>query len=452
MDVREPNDQPGSGPTLTINQTVANLTLHPYGDIDYFMLWGKTGKYYDITTASSQGVDTRVKVFDPAGYLVAENDDFQTGNPASRASFQAPMEGWYYVSVDSRVPTAWECRQYTITAVDVSAPTATPTRAVTPGPPPTATPPPTAIPAEQMYDDYEPNYDFNTAANVGVGQTINLNFNPWPAGSQDIDNDYFKLYVKVGERLRIETIELAQGVDTNMILFRDNGQIVHGNDDCLEGQRASCIDWSPDYTGVAYIVIGPVGTIPEGIAAGSRAYSLMIKDTAGQPATPIAGGSINATPFASGTPQLGLPWAVTPLASTPVSIGATPLSLMVPFGTPTPMVQVRPIQPVGLPTPTLPPLQLITIDVKIFYDENNNRAPDASEGVSGISIRILDSTNNNLLGQTFTGSQGYAALTVTAVNEVRLSIPYLGYNEKISAPGQEVSIRLNPLRLPSLIP
>ena len=223
-DGREPNEQPGSGPALVINQALSGLTLYPPGDVDFFLLWGKGGRYYQVTTATGDGLDTRLRVFDPPGDLIAENDDYTPGNPASKLTFQAPGEGWFAVEVDSRVPTDWGCRQYSVMAVDVSPPTATPAPTAGPPPPsPTATPPPTAIPAQVMHDPYEPNYDFNTAANLGVGQTLNLSFNPYPAGSNGVDNDYFRLYVKVGEKLRIETANLAQGLDTNLILYRDSG-------------------------------------------------------------------------------------------------------------------------------------------------------------------------------------------------------------------------------------
>ncbi len=183
-DSLEPNQQPGSGAVLVINQTVSNLTLYPAGDVDFFLLWGKAGRFYQVTTATGDGLDTRVRIFDPTGRLIAENDDYTPGNPASQARFQAPGEGWFSVAVDSDVPTDWGCRKYSVTAVDVSSPTATPTS--TPGPAkPTATvtPSATTVPGQVMYDAYEPNYDMNTAANIGVGQTLNLNFNPYPAGS-----------------------------------------------------------------------------------------------------------------------------------------------------------------------------------------------------------------------------------------------------------------------------
>jgi len=458
VDGLEPNQQPGSGAVLVINQTASNLTLYPVGDVDFFLLWGKAGRFYQVTTATGDGLDTRVRVFDPTGKLVAENDDYTAGNPASQARFQAPGEGWFAVAVDSRVPTDWGCRKYSITAVDVSSPTATPTS--TPGPPKptvTVTPPATTVPGQVMYDAYEPNYDMNTATNAGVGQTLNLNFNPFPAGSGDVDNDWFRIYVKVGERLRIETTGLAQGLDTNLVLYRDNGAVIAGNDDCQPGERYSCIEWSPDYTGLAYILAGPVGTIPEATASGVRAYSLVIEDVAGQTPTPVAGGASAGAGSSSPYGQR-VPWPVTPLpagyVATSVAAVATPLS---PASTPAPSatapstVRVRTLD-LAPPSPTPRPLQSVTIDLTVYYDENNNSAPDANEGVVGVSVRILNGLDNTLLGQSFTDGGGHANLTVAAPGDVRVSVPYLGYNQVVRSPGKSLTIRLSPMRLPSLIP
>jgi hypothetical protein len=445
----EPNAQPGSGPALMIDQTLSGLTLYPEGDADFFKLWGKGGRFYQLTTTTGQGVDTRLRVFEPTGRLIAENDDYTPGNPASRLTFMAPGEGWFAVAVDSRAPIDWACRVYTVTAVDVSPPTATPT--ATPGPPPTATrpptatPPPTAIPGEVMVDAYEPNPNFEAAANIGVGQTLALNFNPYPAGSHGIDNDFFRLYVKAGDRLLIETKNLAEGLDTNLILYRDSGEPLLGNDDCEAGQRRSCLDWSPDYTGLAYILVGPVGTIPEAVAAGARAYSLVVTNMAGE-------GPLLADISPPGTPTSAygqpLPWAVTPLPPTPVQgVG----EIIPPTPTPTAAVVVR-VYSMEPPPATSRPLQTVMVRLTVYYDENNNRAADASEGVAGLSVRALDSLSNRGLGQAFTDEQGYAAVSVSAMGEVRLSVPYLSYNQPVKPPGKELFIRLTPLRLPSLIP
>ena len=90
--------------------------------------------------------------------------------------------------------------------------------------------------------------------------------------------------------------------------------------------------------------------------------------------------------------------------------------------------------------------------VRFENDENNNRAPDTNEGVAGLSVRALDGSTNQVLGQTFTDSYGHAVLAVSAPGEVRLSVPYLSYNQLIKPPGKELFVRLTPLRLPSLIP
>jgi hypothetical protein len=464
----EPNQQPGSGAVLVINQSLGGLSLYPTGDVDFFQLWGKGGRYYQVTTASGEGLDTRIQVFDPIGNLIAENDDYEPGNPASQVRFQAPGEGWFAVKIDSRVPADWGCRQYSVSAVDVSPPTPTPTR--TPGPPPpspTSTPQPTSVPGEVMYDEYEPNYDFNTAANMGVGQTLNLNFNPYPAGSNQVDNDFFRLYTKLGERLRVETTGLAEGVDTNLILYRDNGVVIAGNDDCLPGERYSCIEWEPDYTGLAYVLVGPVGTIPAATSSGARAYSLVVEDIAGLTPTPGVGGWGTATPvYGQSLPPgprggAGAGWPVTPLAATtspawPTSaVASTPISATTP--TPAASVRVRPLD-LAPPSPTSQPMQPVTVDLSVYYDENNNRAPDASEGVAGLSVRVLNAGTNELLGQAFTDGYGHTRLTVAAPGEVRVSVPYLGYNQALRSPGKShpegtgLTIRLVPLRLPSLIP
>jgi len=410
-----------------MDQALDSLTLYPLDDVDFFRLWGKEGRFYQVTTATNEGVDTRLRVFDPGGALIVENDDYEPGNPASRVYFQAPGGGWLAVAVDSPVPAGWGCRQYSIRAVDVPP---TPTSTVTPAPlptatsPPTAAPPPTAIPPEVMYDQYEPNYDFGTAANVGVGQTLGLNFNPYPAGSEAVDNDFFRLYVKAGERLLIETTELAPGLDTNIILYRGNGQVVTGNDDCAPGERRSCIEWTPEDTGLAFLLIGPVGPVPEATTAGARAYSLVIQEVVDETPTP--------TSTASGGSSFSTP--------TPV-----------PEAMPTPVVRVRPLSP-SPPTPTPRPRQSLTVNLTVYYDGNDNGAPDAGEGVVGVSVRLLDGLNNQLLGQAFTDAYGHAALTVATVGQVWVSVPYLGYNQAVRPPGKSLMIRVVPLRLPSLIP
>jgi hypothetical protein len=115
------------------------------------------------------------------------------------------------------------------------------------------------------------------------------------------------------------------------------------------------------------------------------------------------------------------------------------------------VVRVRPFS-LAPATATPKPLQSVTLDVTIYYDANNNLAPDVEEGVVGVDVRALDSVSNQILGQAFTDTYGHATLTVATPRDVRLSVPYLGYNQAVRPPGKELIIRLAALQLPSLIP
>ncbi len=432
-DTLEPNAEPGSGKLLVSGDTLNSLTLSPQGDVDFFLLWGKAGDFYRITTHTTEGVDTRLRIYDPNGNLVAENDDYQKGNPAAQLNFQAPGDGFFAVAVDSRVPTDWGCRAYSIDALTVAAPTVTPTLT------PFATPYPTAIPGEKQPDVFEPNYDPAHATNIGVGQSLALNFNPAPPDSDAVDNDFFRLYAKAGQVLKIETTGLAPGLDTNLIVIADDGvTAISGNDDCTVGQLASCLSWSPESNQLVYLLVGPVGTLPEQTNAGARNYTLSVTDLSGQ-ATPSV--------YASGG-GLGINL---PAQTAPPTATSTATLMPSPTTTATPVIRIRYLD-TRVPTSTPEPLFSVNIGIQVYYDQNNNHAPDADEGIAGISVRVLDSQNNRLLAHVFTNNDGYAAITVAAPQAVRVSVPYLGFNKQVRSPGDTLNIRLAPLRLPSLIP
>lgn len=425
-DAFEPNDTPETGAVLVSGDGLAGLTLHPQGDVDYFKLWGKADRLYQVTALSGEGLDTRLRVFTSAGDLLAENDDFRSGDSGSRVNFTAPTDDWLTVAVDSAAPVDWGCRTYGLALEGIAPPTATPLPASTP-----ATPvPPTTIPAGLLPDAYEPNYDPVRATVMGVGQSLALNLNPWPAGEQAVDNDFFRLYVKIGQELVIETLELAPGLDTNLILYRADGvTVIGGNDDCAPGERRSCLDWRPDYTGEALLLVGPVGAAP----AGARDYILSARDRAGETPTPQADGGSNSSESSLATPS------------------PSPTALPAPTLTPTAVVRVRGLAAPAA-TPTAPVSQPVTVDVTVYYDENDNKALDLSEGVPGLSVRVLDGADNRQLGQIFTDEAGHARMTVAASGPVRLSIPYLAYNQTVKAPGEASAVRIKALRLPSIIP
>jgi len=63
---------------------------------------------------------------------------------------------------------------------------------------------------------------------------------------------------------------------------------------------------------------------------------------------------------------------------------------------------------------TVAPTPVVTqIDVRVYYDQNGSLAPDTAEGVSGISVRVLNEADQ-FVGWAITDDQGEARLTVTA--------------------------------------
>ena len=103
------------------------------------------------------------------------------------------------------------------------------------------------------------------------------------------------------------------------------------------------------------------------------------------------------------------------------------------------------------PTPTPLPAQPFTLELTVYYDENNNKAVDFNEGVTGINMQVLDSLTNRLLGQAFTDSQGHANIFISAAHNVRVSVPYLGYSQLVKPPGNDYEIRIAPLQLPNYV-
>ena len=190
--------------------------------------------------------------------------------------------------------------------------------------------------------------------------------------------------------------------------------------------------WSPDYTGMAYLLVGPVGLTPKGTKEESLGYKLSITDLSGLPdPTPVPG---------YGEP---VPWTV----GEPTVEGTAESE---PTATPQPELQVKTFS-LAPPTPTPLPAQPFTLELTVYYDENNNKAVDLNEGVTSINMQVLDSLTNRLLGQAFTDSQGHANIFISAAHNVRVSVPYLGYSQLVKSPGNQYEIRIAPLQLPNYV-
>jgi hypothetical protein len=112
--------------------------------------------------------------------------------------------------------------------------------------------------------------------------------------------------------------------------------------------------------------------------------------------------------------------------------------------------------PTGQPTTTPIPPSLVTVSVVIAYDENGNRAVDPAEGVTGISVRVVEVGMNRVITQAFTDSSGFAQLQVVTSAQARVVVPYFGKVWQLPnsrrGGGVRFTLLLTPGNQPGLIP
>jgi uncharacterized repeat protein (TIGR01451 family) len=112
--------------------------------------------------------------------------------------------------------------------------------------------------------------------------------------------------------------------------------------------------------------------------------------------------------------------------------------------------------PTIAPPPTPEPNSIITVDVLVSVDVNNNNRVDANEGVEDITVRAVDVLNNTLLASAVTDSSGAVRIRVVAQNDVVLLIPVLGETFYVRRRGTQISetwnLALTPANIPGLIP
>jgi len=113
-----------------------------------------------------------------------------------------------------------------------------------------------------------------------------------------------------------------------------------------------------------------------------------------------------------------------------------------------------PISVRALPTPTPagPVQQMVTADLQVYYDANDNGVADPGEGVVGLPARVYDATTGALLAQGFTDVTGHAVFSVPAAGSVRVVVPYLGFEARVPPRGAAIPVLISPRELPKQIP
>ena len=141
--------------------------------------------------------------------------------------------------------------------------------------------------------------------------------------------------------------------------------------------------------------------------------------------------------------------------------GANTLILPPPAHSPTPTEPAIPAAGIELiaapatvqPTPSPIAPQELTITLVIAYDENGNRAVDPAEGVTDISVRVVEVGTNREVAQAFTDRQGYARLQIVTSSPVRVVVPYFSRVWDVRSGGEaRFTLLLEPGTQPGLIP
>jgi hypothetical protein len=430
------NTPPGGPYQIAVGIELEDLNFVPYSgqpvpNDDYFTFLAKTGRTYRISTDVAGGADTEMWLYDSSNTQIAYDDDSGT-DTGSRIEL-ALNDGWYKILVRDRTASTSPAtaQTYAVLVEDVTPATSTPT--ATPGPGTvTATSPPASIPGQP--DAYEPNYDFDRATLIGLGAKYsNLNFVPW-TGTQP-DNDFYKLWVVSGKLYTCETLDLGTATNTNMILYSGPSSDLGfaGNDDVKpfdpNDPYRSRLTFFSSYDGYVFILLGQVGAervLPQEWK--NLTYSLQCYIDQPSTATPTP-----TSEFAPPTPRPTNTSAPdTPAPSpTPLQLEVRPMTTPQPPSTPT---------PAATPEPTL-----YNIELLLYYDRNQNGQADPDEGISSALARAHDAISGETLSINFTDALGRLRFQVATSGPVRVSVPFFGFSQVVTARDAEIQIRISPL-------
>jgi len=475
-DAYEPNDTADTAAPIGIGTRIDKLSFSSATDYDYFAVDIKAnqiGITITIDTYLQVGLDTRLRLMHPHGGIVAENDDITPTDPRSHLEVRVPSAGRYLLEVTHggagrpeyktySLETAWRVASVTPTATATVTPTAAPTSTPVPG----TTPTPTATPSPPPWDTHEPNNTWEQAQEIAVGEPITeLNF-VCPDHSGCADNDLFRFALKGGVCYRVETADLAPGLDTNVIVYGprwDQDAPLAGNDDAEPGAFHSAVHLCvPPAWGstVGYVLVGNVGNRPPPAPAAERTYTLSVM--VALPPTP--------------TPQpvrtTAAPLMETP-EEAPAVAGTAPESAAAPEPTVDPSAGTDPpstdaaAAPVldatvipGVTVVELPPdapaqgsteaQRAAPLALQTCYDRNTNQFCDVDEGIAGLTVYVTDQGTGQLVGQALTDSRGLAQLTVrvNAQAELGVSVPYFAASQTTAASAP----RLKPVMITTVAP
>lgn len=434
-DGQEPNDTFNDATDIASDAPdLCSLTLWPFGDADFFRFNAKQNATYRVTTSDlSPGLDTFMRVYDPALNVIGTNDDDSTiGSRASSITFVASQDGFYTIEITNLDPSDPTNKTYCIEVDQIQPLTPTPSNTPVPG-----------------ADDCEFNSTFDTACLVGVGEEVDLSFVPTLGSEQD--TDILKMWVLPGVLYTCETFDLSPVTDTNIILYNQNREPFNpwiGNADRAQGDPSSEVSYLATYKGYIYVMIGPENPPPYEESS-QHTYSARCTATVATPTSTPAptvavppGGGTGGVPAATAT-SFAFPTPV----PTPTPID---LSFLTPVAPTPPVVE---FQPLPTPTAVAGPAQNVTINLTVYYDNNQNFMPELNEGVMDAAVALYDNVTGQLIAFGYTNEAGMVQFSnISTEGAVRVVVPFLNYNQVVVSTTSDILVRVAPQPLPVGIP
>ena len=290
-------------------------------------------------------------------------------------------------------------------------------------------------------DRFAPNQTRATAAEIGLGHEADLTL----SGSEP---DWFRLYLKAGQIVRIETAVYGQ-TDTQLFFYGGEQLLAHND------------DRSPTDVGSEIVVAAPADgwywlQVAKATPADGR-YDLTIS-LAAPTATPTA----TITPTPSPTVTASPTPSQTPITPAQGAFGPPPHSLAAPTPTATvaPTETVTATNGISLTLTYLGQIQPIDetpttgIRLLVYYDANNDRQPGPGEGVANVSVLAVNGQGQPL-ARVFTNAQGEAVFNLTSDNVARIIVPFVpGWSARvrIGDAHNDITLGLPAVRLPIFFP
>ena len=298
-------------------------------------------------------------------------------------------------------------------------------------------------------DKCEPNNSFISACEIQINPNITGTMNFKPSEGVGPDIDFYKIWVKPGERYTCSTTVTKLGNDTKMTLFSDDqyDAVLGVNDDkplepnvteIISGTRSSKVVSNIGYTGWLYILVEPV--VDEVDFEFGHLYQYNFNCT----------GQIFSQPIDSHQPAPNNTWDAPASSNSAVPQTGNTIETVA-EATPTTQVVVsnpEAVSFVALPprTPTPPPAQPgipATFTLQIYHDANGNEQKDEGEGVSNLPVYLYTGLTATPLQALTTEGGAVFVNTETAVGTIQLFVPYLNINQEIAVNDvQDIRLRV----------